>query len=83
MLRGQGKLAEAETTILEALAMCRKMLGDKHGDVAASLMELGTFLREQGRSAEEEPIRREALEDYSQVIARQSEAVGRCTDRIG
>ena len=45
----------------ESLAIRRKLLGNEHADVAASLNQLGQALVAQGKVAEAEPVVREAL----------------------
>jgi len=58
----QGKLAEAEASLRETLAIQRKRLGGKHPDVIRTLDWLAYILEQQRRLAEAEVLRREALE---------------------
>jgi len=60
-LKSGGKLAEAESLYRETLAMRRKVLGNEHVDVAASLKGLADTLWSQYKLAEAEPFYREAL----------------------
>jgi tetratricopeptide (TPR) repeat protein len=58
VLRAQGKNAEAETDLREALALQRKLLPAEHPDIASSLDDLGLALL---NYAEAERCHREAL----------------------
>ena len=61
LLRGQGRLADAEPVLQEVLAQQRKMVGSEHLDVATSLSSLSFLLREEGKLPESETTAREAL----------------------
>jgi tetratricopeptide (TPR) repeat protein len=57
----QGKLTNAEAMHREALAMRRKLVGEKHAVVADSLSNLGNVLRVESKFAEAETNHRAAL----------------------
>ncbi len=61
VLKGQGKLAEAEVVCREELEVEKRLSGDKHPRVANSLMVLGPVLRDQRKLVEAEGAFREAL----------------------
>ena len=54
LLRDQGKLAEAEPYLREALEKFRRVLGKEHPDTLLSVSNLGTLFQAQGKSAEAE-----------------------------
>ena len=60
ILRNQGKPADAEPLVREALAIRKKLLGNEHLNVARSLDTLAAVLKEQGKLAEAEATQREA-----------------------
>jgi len=60
-LKRQHKTAEAETTMREALALHRNLLGNQHPFTANSLEVLGDVLCDQGKWSEAEPLYREVL----------------------
>jgi len=60
LLRDQGRLAEAEPLMREALGGRRHQLGDSHPDTLISINNLAVFLKAQGKLAEAEPLMREA-----------------------
>jgi pentatricopeptide repeat protein len=60
-LREQGKLAEAESTAREALAIARKQSGSNPAAVTTFLRQLAWVLYGQGKPAEAENISREEL----------------------
>jgi len=62
LLKAQGKLAEAEPFIREAMETCRHLMGDEHTNTLASINNMGALLETQGKLAEAEPYFREALE---------------------
>jgi tetratricopeptide (TPR) repeat protein len=57
----EGKLADWEAADREALDIRRRILGNEHPDVAASLSNLAEAYTQQGRIAEAEALVREAL----------------------
>jgi tetratricopeptide (TPR) repeat protein len=59
VVRDQGKPAEAEAMLREALAINRKMLRSGHPRVIWSLQELSKVLREQGKIEEADALLRE------------------------
>jgi tetratricopeptide (TPR) repeat protein len=64
----EGKLAEAETTHRESLAMSRKVLGNDNSYVSGSLHDLGMLLRFEGKFAEAETMLREAVAAQRRVF---------------
>src|SRR5262245_43734888 len=62
LLQRQGKLAEAEPFVREALERRRRILGDDHAQTLASISNLASLLRLQGHFTEAEPLFREVLE---------------------
>ena len=52
LLYAQGKLAEAESLFLEALAGCREALGDEHPSTLNSIANMAELLHDQGMLAE-------------------------------
>jgi tetratricopeptide (TPR) repeat protein len=65
LYRTQGRYAEAEPLYLEAMEMCRRLLGP---DVASSLNNLAEFYRAQGRYEEAEPLYLEAMGIYKRLL---------------
>ncbi|MDA0266203.1 MAG: tetratricopeptide repeat protein [Cyanobacteria bacterium] len=63
-----GRYREAEPLYLEALAIRRERLGDRHLDVANSLNNLAELYRTQGRYGEAEILHREALAIYREQL---------------
>jgi tetratricopeptide (TPR) repeat protein len=62
VLQDEGKLAEAESLFRDALAMHRRLHGDQHKTVVASLQSLAVFLKETGGDLNEaEQLLRDAL----------------------
>ena len=68
LLRGQGRLAEAEPLAREALAGQRANLGDDHPETLTCLNELAVLLQARGQLAEAEPLHRLALERRRAVL---------------
>ena len=66
---GQGLYALAEDPWQRCLISARKILGDRHPDVAASLNNLAELYRSQGRYEEAEPL-------YQQALALMQELLG-------
>ena len=67
-LRELGSLPEAESTAREALAICRKLLGNEHADVAQALHLLAWNLNMQGKHAEAEAFSREELAIWRKLL---------------
>jgi tetratricopeptide (TPR) repeat protein len=61
LLKGQGKLSDAEPLYREALAGRRRTLGDEHPSTLSSINNLAILLKGQGRLGEAEPLYREAF----------------------
>ena len=66
--REQGDFAGAERTLVEALAIRRRLLGPNHADTAETLDDLSGVYRRQGNSQRAEPLIREALEIRRKVL---------------
>jgi hypothetical protein len=64
----QGKLAEAEASEREAVAIQRKVLGKEHLEVANSLNTLATLLQQQSKLADAEQTQRESLEMRAKTL---------------
>ncbi len=62
MYESQGRYEEAEPLYLQALELCKRLLGDNHPDVATSLNNLALLYESQGRYEEAEPLYLQALE---------------------
>jgi tetratricopeptide (TPR) repeat protein len=58
----QGRYAQAEQLIQQALELTRHLLGEEHPDVATSLNNLALLYYSQGRYAQAEPLFQQALE---------------------
>ena len=61
MLSDQGKLGDAEPLYREALAGCRRTLGDEHPSTLSSINNVANLLKDQGKLGDAEPLYREAL----------------------
>mmetsp|Transcript_13843 Transcript_13843/g.39781 ORF Transcript_13843/g.39781 Transcript_13843/m.39781 type:complete len:337 (+) Transcript_13843:72-1082(+) len=61
-LQAQGRLAEAEPLLREALEVCRATRGASHSDTLLSTTRLAALLQDRGELAQAEPLCREALE---------------------
>jgi len=59
--REETRYAEAEAAVRQQLEIRRRLLGNTHRDIAASLHELAMNLKAQGDYAAAEPLHREAL----------------------
>ncbi|MEM1256433.1 MAG: tetratricopeptide repeat protein [Cyanobacteria bacterium P01_H01_bin.21] len=60
-LKERAQYSEAESLFQDTLAMRKRLLGDKHPDVAESLNNLAEAYHHQGRYSEAEPLYRDAL----------------------
>jgi tetratricopeptide (TPR) repeat protein len=69
MLRDQGDYAQSEQLLMEALVMERKLLGDKHSELALMLNNLALTLWRKGDLAQAEST-------YRQALAMQRELLG-------
>jgi tetratricopeptide (TPR) repeat protein len=67
VLRDEGKRAEAETNLTEAVAMRRRLFGNEHPDLANSLHFLAEVWFRQGKVVEAETASREALAIHSKL----------------
>ena len=61
VLRSKGDLDGAETALEESIATSRRLFGDTHDLLAATLMDQGTLLHHKGDLDGAEPLMREAL----------------------
>ena len=68
LYRSQGRYEEAEPLYLEALDLCKRLLGDNHPSVATSLNNLAELYRSQGRYKEAEPLHLQALDLYKRLL---------------
>jgi len=64
----QGKLADAEAVLRDALARARRSLGEDHPTTLSCISDLGATLHYQGHLAEAEALYREALEKRRRVL---------------
>jgi CHAT domain-containing protein len=72
-LGAQGKYADAESLLRQALAIRRKVLGEQHPNTATSLYNLAYSLHvQQGKSAEAEPLLRAAAASFEMARLRVS-----------
>src|SRR5262245_21633424 len=67
-LLGRGRFREAEPLLRQALAICRKVLGENHPDTATSYSNVASCLDAQGKSSEALPLFRQALAIYRKVL---------------
>jgi tetratricopeptide (TPR) repeat protein len=72
---GKGRYNDAEPLFLEALAMRKRLLGNKHPDVATSLNKLASLYHHQGRYSDAEPLSLEALAMNKQLLGDEHPAV--------
>ncbi len=68
LYNSQGRYAEAEPLLLQALEIDKQLLGSSHPDVAMSLNNLAALYNSQGRYTEAEPLLLEALEMRKQLL---------------
>ena len=64
----QGRYAEAEPLLLQALDISQRQLGDDHPDVAQNLNNLALLYQSQGRYAEAEPLHIQALDIWQRQL---------------
>lgn len=64
MLRDKGDYEKAEDLFLQSLAKRRKLLGDAHPEVGASLHDFALLLYLKGKCDEAEKTEREAIDTY-------------------
>jgi serine/threonine protein kinase/Tfp pilus assembly protein PilF len=72
VLKDQGKLAEAEALLRQALSIRRKLLGNEHKDVALCMNSLAHVLRSEGKLAEAETLHRQALAMQEKLEGKES-----------
>merc|ERR1711937_1003590 len=68
MGRKMGKLQEAEPLHQQSLTIQKKVLGEEHPDVAASLNNLANLLQRMGKLQEAEPLYKESLAIFKKVL---------------
>jgi non-specific serine/threonine protein kinase/serine/threonine-protein kinase len=68
LLWAQGRLAEAEPLLREAMEKRRRVLGNDHISTLDSIDKYGNLLRDQGKLSEAEFYSREALEGRRRVL---------------
>ncbi|MEH2290345.1 MAG: tetratricopeptide repeat protein, partial [Nostoc sp.] len=64
----QGRYDQAEPLFLQALKLCKRLLGEVHPDAATSLNNLANLYYSQGRYDQAEPLFLQALEVFQQVF---------------
>jgi tetratricopeptide (TPR) repeat protein len=62
VLQGEGRYADAENSLHEALDMQRQVLGPVHADIARTLQDLALVMDDRGRLKDAIPVMREALD---------------------
>ena len=76
LLKAQGKLPEAEQSLREAIGQWRAIYGNEHTDLAASLVNLGVVLRDEGEAGRRgagaprgtrDPAPRPSAEDHPDI----------------
>ncbi|MCP2728906.1 CHAT domain-containing tetratricopeptide repeat protein, partial [Limnofasciculus baicalensis] len=68
LYQSQGRYAEAEPLLRQALAINQEILPEKHPLVANSLNNLAYLYESQGRYAEAEPLFRQALAMFQEIL---------------
>jgi tetratricopeptide (TPR) repeat protein len=79
----KGEWAAAEGYARQALAVRRKLVGEEHPDVAASLNQIGDILSYVGDSAGAEPLFRQALAIYHQLLGDEHPLVAMAAGNLG
>ncbi|MGH7600996.1 MAG: tetratricopeptide repeat protein, partial [bacterium] len=77
------RLDRAETLLRESLATRRRLFGDKHTEVTASLYSLGSLLYNQGKYAQAETLQSEALATNRELLGNQHYEVGVSANDLG
>jgi tetratricopeptide (TPR) repeat protein len=83
VLWNQGKRAEAEILLRQALGTQRKLFDNEHPHVAVSLNNLALVLRDQGKLAEAETSAREALAMEIKLFGAEHPDVANFMDSLG
>jgi non-specific serine/threonine protein kinase/serine/threonine-protein kinase len=68
LLMHQGKMAEAESLLRQALEGKRRLVGNDHFSTLTALNNLGTLLANQGKFEEAEAFLRESFDGYRRVL---------------
>ena len=74
----QGRYAEAEPLLLQALDISQRQLGDDHPDVAQNLNNLALLYQSQGRYAEAEPLLLRSLEIKQKTLPQNHPSIQHC-----
>jgi len=82
-LFGQGEYVAAQEVVREQLAIRRRLLGDRHGDLGISLNNLATILYAMGSYAEAESECREALFIFRELYGEDSPSVAITLSSLG
>ena len=78
-----GEFAPAETMQRQALALARRLYGDHHTNVVASLTALGQTLQQRGQFATAERVLKEALTTSKQLQGEQNPAASAAMHQLG
>jgi tetratricopeptide (TPR) repeat protein len=62
LYRGEGRLADYESALQQALSLQERVLGLRNQALALTLLTLGDVHREEGKCADAEPVYRRAVE---------------------
>jgi tetratricopeptide (TPR) repeat protein len=62
VLQGEGRYADAESTLRKALFIQRQVLGPLHADIARTLQDLALVMDDKGQLKDAIPVMREALD---------------------
>jgi hypothetical protein len=83
LLQAQGKLAEAEPLLREALEGSRRTLGDAHAKTLSSMAVLGLNLLQLERNADAEPLLRECYEGRKKILEEGHWLIGNTQSMLG
>jgi serine/threonine-protein kinase len=81
--RKLGRFDRAEPLLREALDTRRRLFGDKHTEVTASLYSLGSLLYNQGKYVQAETLQQEALVTNRKLLGNQHYDVGVSANELG
>lgn len=82
LLASRGVLREAEDLARESLALRRKVYGEEHAGVAASLETLGGVLLQEDRAFMAEPHLRQAVALRQRLLGNEHELTARAMERL-
>jgi len=83
VMRMEGQLSAAESTLQNALVTDRRELGPEHSVTLDCMIELANVLHEQGRFAESEKLKRETLEIQRRVLGAENPETLRTLTNLG